>query len=365
MLLRDLLIEKNDLWSYLKDTTYPIYIYGMGDGAEKIINHLQSKNIPVTGIFSSDDFFRKEKQFRGFTLCPYTAVKKSHPHFIALMAFAVDYEPMLSQIKAMAQACEFYAPDVPVVQEKNVENDLFDYAYFLAHEKQLNQVYEALADDLSQKTFLSTLNYKLSGKIQYLYPYFTPMADVYDQIIQCTQDEIYVDLGAYNGDTVSEFIKYSKGKYREIYAFEPDRKNFSKLLTRIETEEIQHINPLPYAAWHGDEVLCFEGGKGGRNSRLTTAQRTTQVVAKSLDGILEGNPATIIKFDVEGAELQALEGCKYTMETFHPKILMSAYHRNTDLFLLPQKVLEFYGNYKIYFRHQPYIPAWETNFYFV
>jgi hypothetical protein len=72
----------------------------------------------------------------------------------------------------------------------------------------------------------------------------------------------------------------------------------------------------------------------------------------------------LIKFDVEGAEAQALRGCRRLITEQHPKLCVSAYHRNEDLFALPQLVQSM-GDYQIYLRHHPYIPAWETIYYFV
>ena len=50
--------EKLTAWEKLKAETRPIFIYGMGDGAEKIMRVFQEKGIPFAGIFASDDFVR-------------------------------------------------------------------------------------------------------------------------------------------------------------------------------------------------------------------------------------------------------------------------------------------------------------------
>ena len=69
--------------------------------------------------------------------------------------------------------------------------------------------------------------------------------------------------------------------------------------------------------------------------------------------------------DIEGSEMKALEGMEKTIKSQLPKLYICAYHRNEDLFALPLKVWELNENYKIYFRHSKYIPAWESNFYCV
>ena len=67
--------------------------------------------------------------------------------------------------------------------------------------------------------------------------------------------------------------------------------------------------------------------------------------------------------DVEGAEDEAINGAVNTIKAFRPKLMISLYHRNRDIFYLPLKVLELHPDYRLYIRHQPYIPAWETNLY--
>lgn len=83
-----------------------------------------------------------------------------------------------------------------------------------------------------------------------------------------------------------------------------------------------------------------------------------------MDSIASGG-ATLIKMDIEGAELKALCGSEKTIKKYTPKLYVCAYHRNEDMFALPLKILDINPNYNIYFRHSVYIPAWESNFYCV
>ena len=66
--------------------------------------------------------------------------------------------------------------------------------------------------------------------------------------------------------------------------------------------------------------------------------------------------------DVEGAEVQAIEGGKSVITSFAPKMFVGAYHYDIDVFRLPLLLWELVPEYKIFFRKHPYIPAWELNF---
>ena len=82
-----------------------------------------------------------------------------------------------------------------------------------------------------------------------------------------------------------------------------------------------------------------------------------------MDSILGGQTATLIKMDVEGFEREAIWGAAQTIAHYTPKLMVSLYHRNEDIFELPLLIKRLNPNYKLYVRHQLYIPAWETNLY--
>jgi hypothetical protein len=122
---------------------------------------------------------------------------------------------------------------------------------------------------------------------------------------------------------------------------------------------MQNIDIYNMGAWSKKDTLIFDT-QASRNSKLSS--KGVPVEVTDLDSMLD-TPITMIKMDIEGSELQALEGAKETIKKYSPKLYVCAYHRNEDLFALPQKILEINPNYKLYFRHSAYIPAWESNFY--
>ena len=112
-------------------------------------------------------------------------------------------------------------------------------------------------------------------------------------------------------------------------------------------------------AWNKKDNLIFDR-KAGRNSKFSA--NGVSVGVSDIDSLIKDN-ITMIKMDIEGSELKALDGCKNTIKKHKPKLYICAYHRNEDLFAIPMKILELERNYKLYFRHSQYIPAWECNFY--
>lgn len=347
----NLLKEKENIWDYLAKTDKPIVVYGMGNGAQKIIDTLEKYGGKVSDIFASDEFVRGHS-FLGYKVLKYSQICEKYDDFIVVLGFATHIDSVLDRIKEINRQHPVFAPDVPVAG-----GGLFTIDYVRENEEKFDFVYDLLADEESKRVYLDIINFKISGKVDYLFNTFCNKESVYSDILKLTDSEAIVDLGAYDGDTIREFTEFTKGKYSCIYALEPDAKNYKKLVKN--TEEMDRITLYNMGAWNKKDTLIFDK-KAGRNSRLSSTGVPVEVT--DIDSLIN-EPVTMIKMDIEGAELKALDGAKRIISTYKPKLYICAYHRNEDLFSLPIKINELFDGYKLYFRHSPYIPAWECNFY--
>lgn len=340
------------MWKYLKEQNRPIVIYGMGNGADKIIDTLADYDIKISGVFASDDFVRGQN-FRGFKVKKYSDLKCEFPDMIVLIGFGTFRNDVLENIKKIASETEVLAPDVPVYGD-----GLFTREYARKNKEELEKVYNLLADEQSKKVFKNTIMYRITGKIDYLFEIETDSAEAFENILKLEDNEVFCDLGAYNGDTIDEFLSVVND-FEKIYAFEPDRKNFKKLSAKHEEKNIVLFN-CALSDTTG-EIGFFTNG--GRHS--VVSEKGEKIPCISVDDALKGERASYIKFDVEGMEEKAILGAKQTILNYKPKMLVSAYHKTDDYFRLPLLINEIRDDYKIYMRHYKYIPAWDTQFYFV
>ncbi len=346
-------IHEKNVWDSLKKTRLPIVIYGMGNGADMIIEKLQSVGIDFADIFASDEFVRGHS-FRGKRVLKYSEVTEKYDDFAIVMAFAVHDEKMLARVNELSKKHTLYFPDVPVVG-----GDIFSREYIKDHDKEFDKAFSLLSDEKSRQSFLDILNFKVSGKTEYLFKCERKKEEIYSDYLRPNDDEILMDLGAYDGDTVREFLNITDNKFQKIYAVEADEKNYKKLCDK--TSQLNKIERLNLAAWNKKDTIFFDKKKG-RNSKLSSSGKI-EVCADSVDNILHGKKITLLKMDIEGSENEALDGAKKTIERYKPKLYICAYHRNSDMFTLPLKIHEICPDYKIYFAHHPYVPAWESNFY--
>ena len=370
--------EENTLWEYLKTAGKPVVLYGTGDGADKVLARLAETGVPVSGIFASDEFVRGQ-QFHGFTVQAYSELMVLQKKVIVLIAFASELPDVMERFYKLASVHETYAPHVPVFSGE----ETVTAAWIKKYERELQTVYERLADAVSRETFASVLNYKLSGKLSYLQACTTNRAEDLRTIFSFSGEETYLDLGAYNGDTVQEFLQLTHGRYKKIIALEPDPKNFKKLTDFVRQNELKHITCLQAGVWNDCGSLELNG-KGGRQSTFWEADRSgfatqnlsqtcsmkkkvkkQQVNVVSVDAVLGNDHADYMKFDVEGVEKEALEGAAGHLvpdgNGALPKLLVAAYHHDEDLFALPLLLWKLQPEYKIYLRKHPYVPAWEIN----
>ena len=353
------------LWERLKSTDKPIILYGMGDGAQKILNVMDSKDIKPSGFMASDEFVRGHS-FAGFEVKSLADTERQFGDFIVLVCFGTALPEVMQRITDIGEKHELYAPDVPVVG-----GGLFDKEYAEENKEKLRAVYDMLADEQSKRVFDGWLEYRISGRPDCLIKNQTAKAEAYE-LLSLSDSEIYADLGAYNGDTIEEFLQTVQGKFTKIYAFEPDARNYNKLKRRHYALSPYDFRTFNAGAWSEDCVMDFVS-RGGRNSTLTPYEKgkpvnpslIKHINMRSLDGAVGDDPVSLIKFDVEGSESRALDGCAKTIARCKPKLIVSLYHRTEDMFELPIKIKEMNSAYRLYLRQHPYIPAWDMNLYCV
>lgn len=343
-----------DLWKYLKNTDKPKIIYGMGNGADKILSVFSSKGIKASGVFASDGFARGN-DYRGFKVESYAQVCERLDDFIVVMSFASARPEVLENVVRIAAEREFYIPDVPVTG-----GGLFDCDFVRAHADELRQAYALLADERSREVFALSVEAKLTGRLDPMLRSADPEDSVWQSILRPDRYRNYVDCGAYTGDTVRQILGYAP--IGRIYALEPDRRSYAKLCACLDGLSIP-CRAEQAAAWCCEDLLSFDDG-AGRGAGLSK-QGKKEVAAMTVDALVDGGEADYIKYDVEGAEFEALCGSAEVIRRCRPDMRVALYHRPEDLFRLVLKVHEMLPGHKLYIRRQRSVPTWDIDLFAV
>lgn len=341
-----------DIWNYLKHSEKPILLYGMGNGAELIIERLSVDNVNISGVFASDEFVRGQS-FHGFPVLTYRQAEEIFGDFIILTAFGTSDPDMVKKIISIAEKHELYIPDVPVCGRT-----VFDSAFYESNKDRIDSISQRFADERSLHVFESVVRFKYSASPSLLFSAEDDEVETVKTLIKLKNGAVIYDLGAYIGDTAEKFANLYPD-YGKIVAVEPDRRNFA----RLSATTLRDIFPVNAAVSFLNGKVRF-GDEGGRNQTVSNGDAVVESV--TIDSLCDKfGPPNFIKFDIEGQEHNGLIGGEKTISEHRPALMISAYHRSEDIITIPEKVLSLNCNYKMYMRHFPCIPCWDTYYFFV
>lgn len=175
-----------------------------------------------------------------------------------------------------------------------------------------------------------------------------------DDIFTFYNDEVYVDAGAFDGDTIIAFIKKVRN-FKKIYCFEADKVNYEKMKLRLQ---------LAQQVYGEDRIRCFNvalcdyigrvpfvslGSEASKVDTVHQAWNNENVDCVTIDSVLKD--ASYIKMDIEGSELGALKGAKELIKRCKPKMAVCIYHRPEDLWQIPIYIHSLVPEYRMFIRH--------------
>lgn len=168
-------------------------------------------------------------------------------------------------------------------------------------------------------------------------------------LLKCSEEEVFVDLGSYTGDTVLSYLKnYGQDCYKKIYCYEITPKIFEILKDNVR---------------HYKNIECRQKGISDIETSMNLLNYDNNLSTNTLeekDGNIEvttldidiSEKITLLKADIEGFEQKMIEGAKNHIKNDHPKLLISIYHKNEDLWKIPKMIDEINPNYKFYLRYK-------------
>lgn len=173
-----------------------------------------------------------------------------------------------------------------------------------------------------------------------------------DGIISFEENEVFVDGGCFDMRTSNAFLKEMdrRGLHcKRIYAFELDLKNAQKCKYNIDRLKLNNVKFIEAGLWNENKTLYFSvQGNGSSHISKQTENYKVQVVA--LDSCVF-EKVTFIKMDIEGAELEALQGAEHIIKRDKPKLAICLYHKPEDIWEIPYYIKSLVPEYKLYVRH--------------
>lgn len=335
-------------WDALKKSEKPVVLYGMGNGADKVLDELERRGIRAAGVMASDGFVRHQ-MFRGFTVKSEKELQAELGDFTVALCFASALPDVMAYIEGVADRHELIVPHTPVAGTQ-----ILDDAFLRENRPKIEEAFSLLSDNQSKKVYEGALQFFYTGRLPYLREITSEKEEAFENILRL-KNERYLDLGAYRGDTIEEFLRFSDC-YEAITAVEPNPKNFQKLSEN--TRDIRNLTLLNTGIFEREGVM-YISKKAGRMAALNHSDGA-KVSVTTVDSI--NCSPTYLKADVEGFEREMLLGAKETLKA-KPKLNLAAYHRTCDFFELILLIKQLNPDYRIFLRKHPYIPCWDLNIY--
>lgn len=154
-----------------------------------------------------------------------------------------------------------------------------------------------------------------------------------------TEEESFVDCGAYDGDTIRELLKVTK-QFNQVHAFEIDNVNYDNLgkyVATLPTELQKRIQLYHAGVWNEHKQISYgnETKSSGTSFSILKSSNVQKIFVERLDDVLKEEKVTFIKMDIEGSELPALQGGEQVIKAQKPKLAICLYHKIEDFWEIP------------------------------
>lgn len=325
--------------AHLLETGESFAIWGAGATGRRFMGYLQKNwgealkpkyivdnnlRCGMRGVISPDTFFGLKDQPKNLLICVYVA------------------DQVARQVREAG-----YTGNVMIFSTLQLFDPMERWQFYEEHMSALEEVYDMVADDKSRETIAGFLNSIRSGDISYLEKINedSSVKTLAPDILQYTDQEVFADIGAFTGDTISKFLELTGGNYKRIIGFELDKQNYEVLRRTTEGMESVHIKNVAVGAAPGKARFL----SGRSESSALSEQGDSEAEMIALDDVEEMQGVTFIKISVSGLELTVLKGAEKLLRRDTPKV--AAYVSGKLLWEIPEYLKGIVPEYRLYIRH--------------
>jgi FkbM family methyltransferase len=318
----------------------PKYIFGRNVYTQSILEHIK-----VDGII---DDFTAETQFEDTPILKTKDIEQNALVLIASGGRPISAKKHLDDIGL--QNLDYFS-FLKYSGLESLTQVVFNEKFaddFRANKANYEWIYGLLADETSRTIFRKLVSFRLNYDLDNLRGFTSRETEQYfeDFLQLAPVGETFIDIGGFDGFNSLEFIKRCP-EYSAIHLFEPDPENYMTCLSALNGKQNVYCHPRGLSD-NKDTLRLEPQGSGS----MISASGSIEIAVDRLDDILQDlYEPTLMKMDVEGAELQVIDGAKHTISTYGPRLAICVYHKAGDFWRIPQKILSIRSDYRIYLRH--------------
>jgi FkbM family methyltransferase len=332
-----------------------ITIYGAGTIGRQAVDAARLVSIPVKAILDANEKLHGSF-INGIEVRPASSLERGVDVVVpALGRHIAAITALLENLGAqsiMSLSELYFVSRRPGEPETDYLDDLF------ANRNRYHALFMAIADRRSREVLSAVLKHRLSlatnhladvaerGHPQWFDPAFLPRTD----------RDVFVDGGAYDGDTAIGYDQSRGPGYRHVHAFEIDQDVAARALRR--TAHLPNVTIHNCGLSDRKARVSYRKTGGTDGAIGSDVQSSNYVELQTIDGAI-AEPITFLKLDVEGEEAKAIDGARQHLICDRPTLAVALYHKAHDLWDIPRRILDVLPDYRLHFRHYTDI-AYET-----
>lgn len=293
------------------------------------------------------------KDFNGRKCLSVSEIKEIEDVIVIIMIG--DYQEVQRELDLL-KIENYYFGDIFL----NIYDEKYTAKMFSDWKKQIIDTIDLFEDEQSKEIYANAICNRIAP--QYAEKTFHDMeqkGEYFDTgVFSIGDNESFVDVGAYDGDSIVAFLEKTNFKYSKIWGFELDPQNYAKICENGIIKQCSNVEVFNYGV--SNESATIKISQNGTGSRVD-GNGNVEIKLIALDECIK-EAVSFIKIDVEGEEINVLDGAKMLIGCYVPKLAVSVYHKLNHLWEIPRLIKKMNPDYKLFLRHHTAV-VWDTNCY--
>lgn len=334
----------------LQESSLPLVMWGAGDVASEVNEYLVMHGIRLADIFVDDEYYTENMKFGEKNIISNAELCQKYSKVNVIIGHS-SYEKIsfLDGRENINKVFYFFSISYGVYDKTPLG---------VIHENidEFEITYRLLEDEMSRKNYLAFLKTRVTGNNQYVWDVFGREANFFNNdIFQVGEEEVLLDVGAYDGDTIRLFLRENRGKYKSIYAVEPDDINRRRLEKYVGDARLRDVYTTGKGAWNKSDKLYFSSNSEqicGVVTEKTSLVNAESIIVEPLDALFEyQNNVTMLKINYFEGVKEALQGAENILKIHKPKLAVTVGFDCRNIRYIPRLIKEINPDYKLYLRY--------------
>ena len=346
-------LDIDDSIDELHNETLPLVMWGAGSSASEVFYYLQNRGIKIADIFVDDEYYSENMVLEGKTVLSYSMLKEKYDMVNVIMGNSYyEKKEILKKKECIGDVFCLFSMSYHVFERTSYEE-------IEQHLQDFQETLDVLEDELSKSNFMAFLKTRVSGNNRYIEEVFKYETTFFENdIIQLCENEVYLDVGAFDGDTIRMFLRKTDHRYQHIYEFEADDENYLKLRNYISDIKLERIELSNKGAWNEKGRRAFlknqkqaSGVADNTETHNYIQADISTIMMESLDEMFYyTNKVTLFKINYRNGVKEALEGSANILRDHMPKLVITVGFDCYNVRAIPKLIKRINSKYRFYMR---------------